>query len=73
LPAREQPSRSIFRRAPKNCSARLKLPVLLLTGYGGALLAERAARAGIARVLTKPVQYAELAAALALLAGGPGG
>jgi CheY-like chemotaxis protein len=44
--------------------------VLLLTGYGGALLAERAARAGIARVLTKPVQYAELAAALApLLAG----
>ena len=47
-----------------------ELPVLLLTGYGGALLAERAARAGIARVLTKPVQYSELAAALApLLAG----
>lgn len=41
------------------------LPVLLLTGYGGALLASRAAEAGVSRVLNKPIRRAELAQALA--------
>jgi len=44
-----------------------QLPVLLVSGYGGALLASRAARAGVTRVLTKPLQRAELARALAEL------
>jgi CheY-like chemotaxis protein len=41
------------------------LPVLLISGYGGAALASRAAAAGVTRVLTKPLQRAELAHALA--------
>jgi CheY-like chemotaxis protein len=41
------------------------LPVLLVSGYGGAALAERAAAAGVARVLAKPLRRADLAAALA--------
>jgi signal transduction histidine kinase len=41
------------------------LPVLLVSGYGGALLAQRAAQAGVRRVLGKPLQRAELARALA--------
>lgn len=41
------------------------LPVLLLSGYGGALLAQRASAAGVNRVLAKPVQRASLAHALA--------
>jgi CheY-like chemotaxis protein len=41
------------------------LPVLLVSGYGGALLAARAAAAGVTRVLAKPLQRAELARALA--------
>lgn len=45
------------------------LPVLLLSGYGGALLAQRAAAAGVARVLTKPLQRADLARALSDLLG----
>ncbi|MGA0609660.1 ATP-binding protein [Caldimonas sp. KR1-144] len=40
------------------------LPVLLLSGYGGAMLAARAAAAGAASVLSKPARRAELAAAL---------
>jgi CheY-like chemotaxis protein/anti-sigma regulatory factor (Ser/Thr protein kinase) len=40
------------------------LPVLLVSGYGGAQLASRAARAGVTRVLLKPLQRAELARAL---------
>lgn len=40
------------------------VPVLLVSGYGGALLAERAAAVGVTRVLTKPLQRAELARAL---------
>jgi signal transduction histidine kinase len=40
------------------------LPILLVTGYGGALLAARAAEAGITRLLSKPLQRAELARAL---------
>jgi CheY-like chemotaxis protein len=45
------------------------LPVLLVSGYGGALLASRAAAAGVNRVLTKPVRRTELASALAELLG----
>ena len=41
------------------------LPVLLISGYGGAALASRAAAAGVTRVLAKPLQRAELARALA--------
>ncbi len=44
-----------------------QLPVLLVSGYGGALLASRATAAGVTRVLTKPLQRAELARALAEL------
>ncbi len=43
------------------------LPVLLVSGYGGALLAQRAAAAGVNRVLAKPLQRADLARALAEL------
>jgi CheY-like chemotaxis protein len=43
------------------------LPVLLVSGYGGALLAQRAVAAGVTRVLTKPLRRAELAGALAEL------
>jgi len=43
------------------------LPVLLVSGYGGAQLAERAHRAGITRVLAKPLRRAELELALAEL------
>jgi len=41
------------------------IPVLLVSGYGGASLAERAAVAGVTRVLAKPLQRADLAHALA--------
>ena len=41
------------------------IPVLLVSGYGGASLAQRAATAGVTRVLTKPLQRADLACALA--------
>lgn len=41
------------------------LPVLLLSGYGGALLAQRATATGVTRVLAKPVQRATLARVLA--------
>jgi signal transduction histidine kinase len=40
------------------------LPVLLVSGYGGALLAQRAVDAGVTRLLGKPLQRAELARAL---------
>lgn len=43
------------------------LPVLLVSGYGGAMLAQRAIAAGVTRVLAKPLQRAELARALAEL------
>jgi signal transduction histidine kinase len=42
-----------------------RLPVLLVSGYGGALLAQRASALGVTRVLAKPVQRASLARALA--------
>jgi signal transduction histidine kinase len=40
------------------------LPVLLVSGYGGAMLAARAAAAGASSVLSKPMRRAELALAL---------
>jgi signal transduction histidine kinase len=43
------------------------LPVLLVSGYGGALLAARAAAAGVTRVLAKPLARGELARVLAEL------
>ena len=43
------------------------LPVLLVSGYGGATLAARAAAVGVTRVLAKPLQRADLARALAEL------
>ncbi|BDT68916.1 sensor histidine kinase RcsC [Comamonadaceae bacterium OS-1] len=43
------------------------LPILMVSGYGGAALAERAAAAGVSRLLTKPLQREELARAMALL------
>ncbi len=45
------------------------LPVLLVSGWGGAALAQRASAAGVTRVLAKPLQRAELARALAELLG----
>ena len=43
------------------------LPVLLVSGYGGAQLAQRALEAGVTRVLAKPLQRADLARVLAEL------
>jgi len=43
------------------------LPVLLVSGYGGALLASRASAVGVNRVLSKPLQRAELERTLAEL------
>lgn len=40
------------------------LPVLLISGYGGAMLAQRAAQAGVQAVLGKPLRRADLARAL---------
>jgi CheY-like chemotaxis protein len=45
------------------------LPVLMISGYGGASLAQRAAAAGVTRVLAKPLQRADLSRALAELLG----
>jgi CheY-like chemotaxis protein len=42
-----------------------ELPVLLISGYGGALLASRGTAAGVTRVLAKPLKRAEVAQALA--------
>jgi signal transduction histidine kinase len=44
-----------------------RLPVMLVSGWGGAQLAARASAAGVDRVLAKPLQRAELARALAEL------
>jgi CheY-like chemotaxis protein len=40
------------------------IPVLLVSGYGGALLAQRAVAAGVTRVLSKPLAREDLAQAL---------
>lgn len=45
----------------------LPLPVVLVSGYGGALLARRASDAGVSRVLMKPLRRDELARTLAEL------
>lgn len=44
-----------------------EVPVLLVSGYGGAALAERAESAGVTKVLSKPLRRATLALALAEL------
>jgi CheY-like chemotaxis protein len=41
------------------------LPVVLMSGFGGAQLQQRAADAGIRRVLSKPLERTELARAIA--------
>jgi signal transduction histidine kinase/ActR/RegA family two-component response regulator len=46
------------------------LPILLVTGYGGAALAARARTAGISAVLAKPLQRTDLARALHRLVSG---
>jgi signal transduction histidine kinase len=46
-------------------AARSGLPIILLSGYTGPMLAEAAQAAGVREVLRKPVQSRELAAALA--------
>ena len=43
---------------------RADLPILLVSGYIGPLMSERAAAAGVNEILKKPVQSRELAAAL---------
>ena len=45
----------------------LQLPVVLVSGYGGALLARRASDSGVTRVLMKPLRRDELARTLAEL------
>ena len=44
-----------------------QLPILMVSGYGGALLAQRATATGVTRLLDKPMQRADLARALAEL------
>jgi PAS domain S-box-containing protein len=44
---------------------RADLPIILMSGYSGPMLTERALAAGITEVLKKPVQTREIAAALA--------
>ena len=45
--------------------ARANLPIILISGYTGPMLAQAARGAGVREVLKKPVQSRELAAALA--------
>lgn len=49
--------------------AAIDVPVIVVSAYGGALLATRAAEAGVTRVLGKPIRRAELATALAGVLG----
>jgi CheY-like chemotaxis protein len=44
---------------------RRELPILLLSGYSGPILAQRAVAAGVSELLVKPLQSRDLAAALA--------
>jgi CheY-like chemotaxis protein len=44
---------------------RADLPIILVSGYIGPMMAERAQAAGVDEILKKPVQSRELAAALA--------
>jgi FixJ family two-component response regulator len=45
------------------------LPVVLVSGYIGPMMTERALAAGVSEILKKPVQSRELAAALARALG----
>jgi CheY-like chemotaxis protein len=45
--------------------ARPDIPVILMSGYGGPHLAERAAAVGISELIRKPLQRRELSEALA--------
>jgi CheY-like chemotaxis protein len=56
------PGTEVARRAQ---ALRAGLPVLMLSGYGGPALVQRAREAGIGQVLAKPVQADELARAVA--------
>jgi len=42
-----------------------ELPIVLLSGYSGPILAQRALAAGVSELLVKPLQSRDLAAALA--------
>jgi len=44
---------------------RADLPILIMTGHGGAQLAQRAAAVGAEEVLRKPLRGSELAEAIA--------
>jgi signal transduction histidine kinase len=55
--------------AGKLRALRPDLPVLLMSGFGGAQLQQRALGAGVRRVLAKPLQRAELARAIAACLG----
>ena len=44
---------------------RRELPIVLVSGYSGPILAQRALAAGISEVLVKPLQSRDIAAALA--------
>ncbi len=59
-----------FATAARRCAP--ALPVVMVSGYGGQQLSARAAKAGIARLLTKPIQRGELAQVLAELLTAPG-
>jgi len=48
---------------------RPKIPVILMSGYGGAQLANRAAEAGVTEVLRKPLHRRDLAESLARALG----
>jgi PAS domain S-box-containing protein len=51
--------------AQRRRDSRPDLPILLVSGYIGPMMSERAALAGVAEILKKPVHSRELAAALA--------
>jgi CheY-like chemotaxis protein len=46
---------------------RADLPIVLVSGYTGPMLSERALAAGVSEILKKPVQSRDIAAALARL------
>jgi CheY-like chemotaxis protein len=45
------------------------LPILLVSGYIGPMMTERALAAGVSKILKKPVPSSEMAAALAAVLG----
>jgi CheY-like chemotaxis protein len=46
---------------------RRELPIVLVSGYSGPILAQRAVAAGVSELLVKPLQSREIAAVLARL------